>query len=498
MQRDSASPLYRHWLTNAEFNDAFAPSAAQYALVATTLQRAGFTIAGTFPNRTVIDVTGPVAVAEKAFGTEIHRVNQPGFGERFANVRPAVAPAAIASLVRSVDGLHDLDLVHTDLARVQPNQQLPAPDFSSPDLVGQPLKGPVSSVTHLAGFGPLAFSEGYNLPQQHKIKKGTYYTGTGRVSGVVIDADFLDSDLTGFLSYFSVTRTGPATTRVAIDGGPPGGDGSSDSLETTLDVETIVSNAPGTALYVYEFPSFNSLSYITDAYNKVVSDNFVDTANSSFGGCETGIGSTTAQAWDSIAAQGEAKGITFHASSGDSGSDGGCVEAPASGPHFVAVGGTSLSVSSKGKYTSESAWNGSGGGVSTIFPLPSYQSGVTNVITSGRNVPDVAFDANPQTGTAFYYGGTWNTAYNPLGGTSLASPIFGASLTEIDEILGTRAGYVQPTFYAFFQSKGYGSGKSAYFHDVTSGSNGEYKALTGYDQVTGIGSIDVFDAAKGF
>ena len=84
----------------------------------------------------------------------------------------------------------------------------------------------------------------------------------------MIDADFVDSDLSGFLADFNVVRTGPATNRIKIDGGPPGGDGSPDSLETSLDVETIVSNAPGTALSVYEFPSFNNLQYITDAYTQ--------------------------------------------------------------------------------------------------------------------------------------------------------------------------------------------------------------------------------------
>ncbi len=499
LQSNPASPAYHQFLTSSQFNAAFAPTAAQYAQVAAALQRGGFSITNTFSNHTVIDAVGTIGAAEKFFSTEIHRVNQPGYGERYLNARPGVAPASIASLVRSVDGLHNLRVVSTDIARAQPQPQAPLNEGLDPDLVGQPLKGPVSSATHLSGYGPLGFSGGYDLPQQHKIpkEKGQYYTGTGRASGVVIDADFLDSDLSGFLTYFNVTRTGQATTRIPIDGGPPGGDGSGDSLETTLDVETIVSNAPGTNLYVYEFPSFNSLSYITDAYNAVVNANVVDTANSSFGGCETGIGGSTAEAWDNIAEQGSALGITFHASSGDSGSDGGCVSAPASGPHFVAVGGTSLIDTTKGKWSSENAWNGSGGGVSTVFALPSYQSGVSGVITSGRNVPDVAFDANPDTGAAFYYGGSWNTDYNPLGGTSLASPIFGATLTEINELLGARSGYFNPTLYTFWGKNGYGTKKKPFFHDITSGSNGEYTAKAGFDQVTGIGSIDGYLTGKG-
>jgi len=493
LQTDENSPQYRHWLSNAQFNAAFAPTEAQYAQVAATLQRAGFTISQVFPNRTVIDAVGSVGAAERLFGTQIDRVTQPGYGERFVNVRPAVAPAALAGLVFSVDGLHNLHAVHSDIARTQPRAGQPG---AKPNLVGLPLMGPVSNQTGLAGYGPLAFSQGYDLPQQH-ADGAAYYDGTGRTSGVVIDADFLDSDLSGFLAYFNVTRDGPATTRVLIDGGPPSGDGSGDSIETTLDVETIVSNAPGTALYVYEFPNFNNLNYITDAYNKVVSDNLVDTANSSFGGCEYELSETTVKAWDKIAKQGGAKGITFHASSGDSGSDGGCVEAPASSPHFVALGGTSYTVDANGNYVSETAWSGSGGGVSTIFPVPSYQKGVPNVLTRGRNVPDLAFDADPYTGAAYYYGGSWNTAYNPLGGTSLASPIFGASETEIDQVIGARTGLAAVKIFKFFKKDGYGT-TTPYFHDVTSGSNGEYKAGAGFDQVTGIGSADVWNLTAAF
>jgi kumamolisin len=367
--------------------------------------------------------------------------------------------------------------VHTD-AKVGPSHAEPF----QPNTAGPPLKGPKG------GFGPLAFSQGYNLPNQHG------FDGTGRNSGVVIDADFVDTDLSGFLSDFNVTRTGPATTRIKIDGGPPGGDGSPDSLETSLDVETIVSNAPGTALYVYEFPSFNSLQYITDAYTQVVSDNIVDTANSSFGGCETGLGSAP-QAWDKLAQQGAVKGITFHASTGDAGSNscsGLGLQAPASGPHFSGIGGTTLVVDANGNYTSETGWNGSGGGVSVIFALPKFEKNVPNVITTGNTLPDVSFDANPGSGAALLWKGNWSV----IGGTSLSSPIFGAATTEIDQVKSARYGQANKKIFKFWKTNGYNKGKRVYFHDITSGSNGHYTAGTGYDQVTGIGSMDVWNYVK--
>jgi kumamolisin len=481
-QSDDTSPLYRHWLTNDEFNAYFAPATADYVRTIGALQRAGFHITQTYPNRTVVDATAPVRVAERFFATQIHRVVQPGYGVRYANASEARMPASLQGLVMNVDGLNTLTLNHTNFVPRKARQG------GIPDLAGLPLRGP------RGGFGPLAFSQGYDLPQQHQTGTGQYYTGTGRLSGVVIDADFLDTDLSGFLSFFDVTRTGPATVRVLIDGGPPSGDGSPDSVETTLDVETIVSNAPGTALYVYEFPSFNSDQYITDAYNKVVSDNIVDDANSSFGGCDKGQAGP-AESWDMIAKQGAAKGITFHASTGDEGSEGGCTQAPASAPHFVAVGGTSLTVDANGNWVSETGWSGGGGGVSTVFALPKWQKKIKNIIATGRNTPDVAFDANPGTGAAFYYGGTFSNNDDPLGGTSLASPIFAASITEWDQVTGKRLGLAGQKLFKFFKKKGYGT-SPLFFHDITSGSNGQYSAGPGYDNVTGIGSMDVWNVEQ--
>jgi len=497
LQSDPASPLFRQFLSSAEFNAAYAPSNADYQRVVATLQSAGFHIAQTYANNTVVDAVGTVASANALFATEIHSVNQRGYGLRLANVLPARLPASLNGIVEGVTGLQTLTLVKPAYAFARRGSAAVAP---AP--LGSSLYGPVSTVTGFAGFGPLAFLKGYDFPAVHTVN-GKTYDGAGRTSGVVIDADFLDSDLAAYLSYFHVMRTGPKTVRIKVDGGPPGGDGSSDSLETTLDVEALVSTSPGTKLYVYEMPSFNSDQYITDAYNKVVSDNLVDTANSSFGGCETGDPSG-AKTWDHIATQGAAKGITFHASTGDFGSDecsfgANTVSMPASGPHFAAIGGTSLRVDSTGQHVSETAWNSdgfnaTGGGVSQLFALPSWQSTVPGVIRRGRNLPDVSFDADPNTGMALYYRGTWNSNYNPSGGTSLSSPLYGSALTEVNQFEGGRSGLAAVAAYRVFARNGYSRPKyGALFHDITAGCNATtsagYCAKKGYDQATGIGSI---------
>jgi subtilase family serine protease len=123
------------------------------------------------------------------------------------------------------------------------------------------------------------------------------------------------------------------------------------------------------------------------------------------------------------------------------------VEAPASGPHFLSVGGTELFLKpSTGALQLETAWaalgnnpqfsGASGGGVSTIFDEPSYQKNLKGAISTGRNVPDLSFDGDPATGASWFVSGAF---LGPLGGTSHSSPIFGAALTELNERKGREA-----------------------------------------------------------
>jgi subtilase family serine protease len=458
LQGNASSPVYRRFLTNAQFDAFFAPQRSEYARTIGLLERAGFRVTQTFANKTLVDVTAPASIAERYFHTEIHRVWQSGVGTRYENVRAGVVPAELARLVASIDGLDNLVHVHP-FVRLQPAA-----------LTG-PIHGPSG------GLGPIATAQGYDLPVQHG------FDGSGRATGNAICGDFLDSDLKAFLRFFTIARTGPATTRVAVDGGapylPPSADPQSCSLESSLDTQTIVGNAPGTTFYEYLIPDLGN-KHIDDLYNRVVSDNTVDVLNSSFGGCETQSGNLPKSS-DLIAKQGAAKGITFSASSGDSGSficgSGNGASAPASGPHFVAVGGTILRVDGQGNYKSETGWSGSTGGYSVIFAEPAYQKIISGPLPNGRNTPDIAFAS---VNVAIRDGGGWGAA----SGTSWSSPIFCALMTEIDERNAARAGNVQTQIYTAAKNH------PTDFHDVTSGSNGLYHAGPGYDLVTGIGSAD--------
>ena len=491
-QTDADSPLFERFLTKDQFNSYFSPTAATYANTVATFRRAGFTILATWPNRTILDVGAPAPVVGRFFQTDIHRVAVPGDGIRYANARPAVMPSALGGAVFSVLGFDDIQWARPQHV-VLPNGQRPIGDA----IIGSPLRGPNGS------YGPLAFAQGYDFPVQHQIPgkpNGTTYDGTGQIAGIEIPGDPSDSDLSKFLTEFKVTRTG-TTNRVPVDGGPqnPSGD---TLLEAALDYETISSLAPGATVDIFEFPGFDNQE-VLDGYQAAVNQSpQPQSVNSSFGACETAnIFNPTSIS--KIFKQGSAEGMVFHASSGDSGTfTFGCsssvsILTPADTPFTTAIGGTALTVDANGNYTSEIFWNDSsgagGGGVSTVFKLPKYQRKVKNITRGGRNEPDISFDASPNTGIDMVFRGQFLT----VGGTSLASPIFGACTVELEQVLGHRIKTLHPMLYNHWRQFGYGSGSTTWAHDITGGpAFGILKPGAGYDLATGIGSLDCFTGGQ--
>jgi kumamolisin len=183
-----------------------------------------------------------------------------------------------------------------------------------------------------------------------------------------------------------------------------------------------------------------------------------------------------------------ALGVTVTVAAGDSGSsDGGTgahVDFPASSPHALACGGSTLHASPAGAITTETVWNdgtdggATGGGVSDSFALPSWQSaaGVPQKGgKAGRGVPDVAGNADPRTGYQVLVDGSRLV----IGGTSAVAPLWAALVCRLAEALGRPLGLLQPVLYS-----------SAVLHDITTGNNGGYKAGVGWDPCTGLGSPD--------
>ena len=439
-QSDRSSSNYHRYLTSAQFDERFGPTAEQVQTVTSELQKAGFQITGVASNRLLIHATAPSVTVENYFKTEIHTVVQGSDGERYMNVKPAFLPDALIPLVKAVH-VDNVIVAHVGLHR---------------DSITGPITGPDG------GFTPVALANDFNFPVQNGSD------GTGHTAAIIIDSDVKNSDLNTFFAFFPITRTG-TITRESVNGAVIGHI-NGDVDETALDTETIGGLAPGANIILYLIPSLSTIS-INDAANQIVSDNTAEVVNMSFGGNEFKDAT-----FESALTAGNAKGITFVASSGDSGSNGGTVSWPAVEPHVLALGGTVISQSG-GTYVRNQAWSGSGGGVSKLFAIPAYQKGVSGKASkTKRNVPDLAFPA--------YYTDTYvSGAWVGLQGTSWSSPTYVALQLEVNQVQGKHFGWVNPSVYSLFKSTGYTN-----FYDVTTGSNGGFKAKAGYDNVTGIGS----------
>ena len=400
------SPQFHQYLTQEEFNARFAPTQADHDRVVAALQHAGFSITRTYENRTVIDASGSAAAVAAYFGTPIHIVAQSGHGTRYANTTAPRIPAEISDAVQTVLGLDNLVKFHVNAEHVD----VPAGTSDDVATAGLPVERTVNGA--FAGIYPGGTADAYKYP----LLKGN--TGTGHGIAIVIDADIANSDLSAFWKAAGIKRTG-TVNRVLVNGSNPGING--DSAETAIDVETTSSLAAGSNIYIYLASSLNDTD-IEDAYNLAITKKNVDVVSSSFGGCElqdTPFGTAT----DKIALQGAAVGVTYTASTGDSGGD--CndgttlnpdiVSIPAADPHFVAVGGTTLTINAKtGARVSEVVWGpggtsgGGGGGVSSLFPKPTYQNKVTGIKVvptikaslqpksgfAGRNLPDISLNAS--------------------------------------------------------------------------------------------------------
>jgi kumamolisin len=285
----------------------------------------------------------------------------------------------------------------------------------------------------------------------------------------------------------------PTVTAVLVDGGKnaPSNANSADG-EVMLDIEVSAAVAPGAKIAVYFTP--NTDQGFIDAISTAVHDttNKPSVISISWGGPESTWTAQSMTALDSACQAAAALGVTITVAVGDNGSTDGVagttnhVDFPASSPHVLACGGTKLVVSGS-TITSETVWNelaanegATGGGVSDVFPLPSWQTNsnvpVPTVAGGGRGVPDVAGDADPSTGYTIRVDGETL----PIGGTSAVAPLWAGLIALANAANGVSAGFVNPTFYA--------SGAAKAFHDITQGDNPAFSAGPGWDACSGLGS----------
>jgi subtilase family serine protease len=507
-QQDPASPNYHKWLTPETYAERFAMSSGDLADISAWLRSQGFVVEYTARGRDFISFSGTAAQVRQTLHTEIHRYRI-GAETHFANSADLSLPAAIEPMVTGVLGLDDF----RPWAPRKPLQ----PNFTAAQGGNYLLPDDIATIYNV---GPLY---GYG------------YSGAGQSIAIVGQSDIDPNDIAVFRSLWGLP---PTTIQMIAAGSYPGFTG--DEVEADLDLQWAGAVArDSTLIYVYSDDASYSAYYAID-------NNLAPVISESFGLCESRIGRIgRGLYYNQIEAQkANAMGITWVASSGDSGaagcdyavataSRGLAVSAPASVPEVTAVGGTAfdeggasywggngLYGGSALSYIPERAWNdtdasvalggtigASGGGVSSVFRKPGWQKGPGVPNDGMRDLPDVSLAASSahdpylviSAGTLF-----------TVGGTSAAAPCFAGILALLNQFLvqnnvqaKSGVGNINPKLYGLAASA-----TPAVFHDVTAGDNivpcqegtpdcveGKfgYTAGPAYDLVTGLGSVDAYN-----
>lgn len=458
---DPQSPSYHQYLSVKEFAARFGPATADYASVLRFAQANGLTVVDTAANRMVVDVEGPAANIENAFQVTLGLYQHPTENRTF--YAPDREPSVDFGVpLLHISGLDNFSLPHAK--NVRPSQQLGQESANAGKTTGSGPGGQfIGSDMRAAyyGSGPL--------------------NGAGQSVGLFEFAGYELSDVQNFFKQVKEPLNVPIKG-VALNGASLGCPPSScDDSEQVLDIEMAISMAPGLSQVVVYVGNKD-----VSIFNRMATDNTSKQLSCSWGW------SDNESSLDPIFKEMNAQGQSVFVATGDSGSaTPGDVVWPADDPYITAVGGTDLTTNGPGgSWKSETGWNGSAGMPSKNgIPIPGYQKrkGVINGTNHGsktlRNIPDVAAEANTNQYSCYDGGCSGGN-----GGTSYAAPQW-AGLTALANQQsvaggGKTLGFLNPAIYLI----GVGSSYDSDFHDIISGSNGKYSAVTDFDLVTGWGS----------
>jgi hypothetical protein len=467
-QQDRRSPRYRRWLDDTEIADRFGPRRADYERVRAWLTAHGLEVVRESRSRISLVVAGSAAQIETALATPIRLVRRAGRTYRTPLVDPSV-PEDIAADVRAIFGLDDL------------------PKF-------RPLVQVDGGGTAL---GPDDFATVYDL----NGLRAAGITGAGRSIAILARSNFRDSDIAHFSERFLGAPLTP--TRKLVDPSrDPGIPDVFEEREVLLDTQWAGAVAPGAQVNVVISTREGD---IPESLEKAIDDREGDVISISFGVCDLVNPVIATELFDAFYTIANAKGQTVVVASGDFGPVE-CfpdephrfsVNALASSPHAVAVGGTSFSLAPDGTLPAvleESVWKdgfgASGGGQSLVFALPRYQANAgIAVLASGRALPDLALAGSPLTPG---YAVVQNGEALAVGGTSAGAPAFAGILALVNERLVQREGraglgQLLPSLYRLASEQARGL-RPAVFRDVVLGDNGGFLATPGFDFATGWGS----------
>jgi kumamolisin len=464
-------------LTHAQYRQRHAADPTAVKLVRAFAKEYGLAIAPHTPGpeHRVIKLIGTVAQMQKAFGVTLAQKVLDGTTYRVRE-GSITLPAELIGQVEAVLGLDNRPQAQSHFRILGETGNLTARIAQGGGIASPHVTSPT--------FTPIQVAQLYGFPAGA--------SASGQTIGIVeLGGGYRTADITAYFKSLGVKA--PKVTAISVDGGKnaPTNANSADG-EVMLDIEVAAAVAPGANIAVYFAP--NTDQGFIDAIATAVHDttNKPSVISISWGSAEVNWTQQSMTALDAACQSAAALGITITVAAGDNGSNdsvsagGNNVDFPASSPHVLGCGGTRLQGSGS-TITSEVVWNetasnegATGGGVSNVFPLPSWQSS-SNVPkptnpAGGRGVPDVAGDADPASGYQVRVDGK-NMV---VGGTSAVAPLWAGLIALANAANGKSAGFLQPVLYS-------AKGKTA-FNDITQGNNGGFKAGPGWDACTGLGS----------
>lgn len=456
----SAHPSARRYIPREEFAESYGGDPDDAAAIRNVASQWGIRVVDTDLSRRSLRLSGPLSSMCDLLGTEVGRYEGPGGYVFRARTGPLRLPAGLEQRITGVFGLDN------------------RPQLAAHFRV---------AATPLVSYSPLTVGTAYAFPPAD--------SGSGQCVGILeFGGGYRPQDLQSF--FASIGAPIPSVTAVSVDGATnsPTGSPNGPDVEVELDIEIVGALAPGARIAVYFAP--NSEQGFIDAVSTAVHDtvNRPSLVSVSWGSPEASWTRQAMSVFSQACEDATAMGVTLLAASGDRGASDGesggvlAVDFPASSPYVVGCGGTRLLLPGAGRLE-ERVWNdlaqgggATGGGVSEFFPLPSYQ-GDAQVPAGdggfvGRGVPDVAGDADPDTGYSLFVDGSPTV----IGGTSAVAPLWAALLARLNQALEAPVGFIQPLLY--------GSPEKETFHAVPEGNNGGYDAGPGWDACTGLGTPD--------
>jgi kumamolisin len=455
----------RQYMSHAEYEKAFGADDATVQKIEQFARDHNLAVSRIDRARNAVFLTGNVRDMNLAFQTHLECYEQPDGVTYRGRTGSLHVPEDIADKILSINGLDERPVA-------TPKKRLRRPAATS-------------NAAQTIEYQPQQIASLYSFP--------TDVNGSGECIGIVeLGGGFKQTDLN---TYFG--KANPTVTAVSVDGGRnhPTGDPNGPDGEVLLDIEVAGSIAPGAKIAVYFAPNTNK--GFLDAVSTAVHDTTrkPSAISISWGSAEDGGGysSSVLSSFNQMFQAASLLGVTILVAAGDNGSSDGVstgnhVDFPASNPWVTACGGTTLTAPDMHTIQNETVWNdgaqggATGGGVSTVFPVPTYQQGLQATLSTnktqpltGRGVPDLAGDADPNTG----YNVLVDGQSFPIGGTSAVAPLMSGLVALLNQELGKPVGFWNPQLYQAI-------GTTA-FRDITSGNNGTYAAAKGWDACSGLG-----------